>query len=78
MKTTEEYVKITPYLVAALKDRRILVHHLADNPRPVQILVGEYPDYLQYTDSCLLEAGGAITPGTHSIQPWVWKYAWPQ
>ena len=23
-------------------------------------------------------SGGVITPGIQSIQPWVWKYAWPQ
>ena len=51
-KTTEDYVKITPYLVAALEDWRKLVHHLAENQTPVQILVSEYPDYLHYTDGC--------------------------
>ena len=62
MKTTEDYVKITPYLVVALKDWRTLVHHLAENPTPVQILVSEYTNYLQYIDSCLLEAEGVIAP----------------
>ena len=63
MKTKEDYVKITPYLVPALKDWQTLAHHLAENPTPLQILVSEYHNYLQYTDTCLLGSGGVITPG---------------
>ena len=44
MKMVEGDVKITPYLVAVLKGWQILVHHLAENPTPAQILVSEYPD----------------------------------
>ena len=47
MKTREDYVKITPYLVAALKNWQALVHHQLDNTTPVQALVSKYPDYLQ-------------------------------
>ena len=72
MKITEEYVKITPYLVTALKDWRTWVHHLVENPTLVQILVSAYPDYLQYIDTCRLGSGLAITPGLHIIQPWLW------
>ena len=57
MKITEEYVKITPYLVTALKDWRTWVHHLVENPTLVQILVSEHPDYLRFTDTCLLISG---------------------
>ena len=78
MKATEDYVKITLYQVAALKDWRLLMHHLSENPTPVQILVSEYLDYLQYTYACQLVLDGLITPVLHSIQLWVWKYAWPQ
>ena len=46
------------YIVAALKDWRKLVHHLAENPKLVQILVSEYPNDLQYTDACILGSGG--------------------
>ena len=61
-----------------MKDWRTLAHHLAENPTPLKILVSEYHNYLQYTYTCLLGSGGVITPGIQSIQPWVWKYAWPQ
>ena len=55
------------------------MHHLTENPTPVQILVSEYPNYLQYTDAFLLGEGvGVITPVIQSIQPWVCQYAWPQ
>ena len=62
IKTSQDYVKIIPYLVAALKDWQILVHHLAENPTLVQILVSEYTDYLQYIDTCQLGPGGVIKP----------------
>ena len=58
MKTTQDYKKITPYLVAELKDRQTLVHHLAKNPTPVKKLASEYPDYLKCIDSFLLGSGG--------------------
>ena len=57
-KKTGDYVKTTPYLVAAVKDRRKLVHHLSEKPTPLQILVSEYPNNLHYTYACQLEAGG--------------------
>ena len=41
MKTIETYIKITLYLVAALKYWRTLVQNLSKNPTPVQILVRE-------------------------------------
>ena len=71
MKTKEDYVKITPYLVPALKDWQTLAHHLAENPTPLQIISSEYPDYLQCTDECILGVGGVITPGIQIIQPWL-------
>ena len=39
MKITEAFIKITPYLVAALKYWCTLVQHLEENPTPVQILI---------------------------------------
>ena len=78
MKATEDYVNITPYLIAALKDCQTLVHHLPENPKPVQLLFSEYPSYLHYTDTWQLGVGGVIVLVLHIIQPWVWKYVWPQ
>ena len=78
IKTTEEYVTITLYIVSALKYWQILVHHLAENPTPVQIVVIKYPDCLQYIDICQLGAGRVIAPGFKSIQLWVCPYVWPQ
>ena len=58
----------------ALKYWRTLVHNLAENPTAVQILVSEYPDYLHYTYTCILEAWAVIKPGLQLIQPWLWQY----
>ena len=77
LRTTTKTVKITPELRSALKDWKTLVQHLATNPTPVQLLVSEYPNYIQYTDACKLGAGGVITPGLDAIQYWVWQFEWP-
>ena len=77
LRTTTKTVKITPELRSALKDWKTLVQHLATNPTPVQLLVSEYPNYIQYTDACKLGAGGVITPGLDAIQYWVWQLEWP-
>ena len=47
------------YILAALKDRRTLVHRLSDNPTPVKIIVSEYPDYLYYTEACKIGNRGS-------------------
>ena len=44
MKTAEDYVKITPHIVAALKDWRKLMHHLAENQHPYKYLSVNIPN----------------------------------
>ena len=51
---------------------------MGTHPTPVQVLVSNYPNYIQYTDACALGAGGVITPGLDPMQYWVWQYAWPE
>jgi hypothetical protein len=77
LKNPVKPICITAALRSALLDWRTLVQHLGKNPTPVQLLVTEYPNYLQYTDACKLGAGGVITPGLEAIQFWVWQYEWP-
>ena len=77
MKTTEAYIKITPYFVSEVKDCSTLKQYLAKNPTPVQILVIYYLDYLQYIDACNLGLGGVFAPGLQIIQPWVWQFECP-
>ena len=72
-----EHVVITPFLRQTLQDWKTLVRDLAAIPTPVQLLVPEYPNYLQYTDACGLGAGGIIAPGTSPCPPFVWKFEWP-
>ena len=42
-----------------------------------QLLVTNYPNYIQYTDACALGSVGVITPGLDAIQYWVWQFEWP-
>lgn len=77
LRTKTQSVTLTPYLKATLKDWRTLVQHMGTNPTPVQVLVSNYPNYIQYTDACALGAGGVITPGLDPMQYWVWQYEWP-
>ena len=44
MKTAEDYVKITPYIVAALKDWRTLMNRLAENQHPYKYLSVNIPN----------------------------------
>ena len=78
MKTTKPHIKMTDHLKATLRDWRTLVQQLGTHPTPVQLLVSEFPNYIQYTDACKLGAGGVITPGLDPIQCWVWQFPWPQ
>ena len=77
MRTTTKTVTLTPLIKTTLQDWRTLVNHLGKNPTPVQLLVSDYLNYIQYTDACALGAGGVITPGLDAIQYWVWQFEWP-
>ena len=77
MKTTAKHIPITPELIQTLKDWRTLIQLMTSNPTPVQLLVSEFPNIIEYTDACKLGAGGVITPGMDPFQHWVWQYEWP-
>ncbi len=72
------WIKITGELKQILSDWKVLVKILASTPTPVQLLVTDYPNYIQYTDACKLGAGGVITPGIDAFFYYVWQYEWPQ
>ena len=78
LQTTKSTIRLTPYLKSTLRDWRTFVQQLATIPTPVQLLVPENPNYIQYTDSCKLGAGGVITPGIDNCPYVVWKYEWPK
>jgi len=77
MRTTTKTVTLTLPIKATLKDWQTLVQHLVKKTTPVQLLVSNYPNYMQYTNTCGLGAGGVITPGLDAIQYWVWQFEWP-
>ena len=54
LKNPVKPIHITAALLLALLDWCTFVQHLGKNPTPVQLLVTEYPNYLQYTDACKL------------------------
>ena len=72
-----DHVTITPFLRQTLQDWKTLIKAVATMPTPVQLLVPEFPNYLQYTDACSLGAGGIIAPGTSACPPFVWQFEWP-
>ena len=78
LQTTSKQIPIKAQLKASLKDWWTLVQHLGAHPTPVQFLVSEYPNYIQYTNACKFGAGGIITPGLDSIEYWVWQFEWPK
>ena len=78
MKTPSRYIKVTPLLQQTLQDWRSLVQHLAKHPTPVQLLVNNYSNYIQFSDACGLGSGGVITPSLDPMQHWVWQYEWPE
>ena len=63
LQTTSKQIPIKEQLKASLKDLQTLVQRLGAHPTPVQFLVSEYPNYIQYTNACKFGAGGIITPG---------------
>ena len=62
LQGSKPYIPITRQLREAILDWRPLIRDLANNPTPVKLLVSDLPNYLLYTDSCKLGAGG----GGHS------------
>ena len=77
LQGSKPYIRITTQLRSAILDWRPLIRDLAKNPTPVQLLVSDYPNYILYTDSCKLGAGGVVTPGIEGIPYVVWQFEWP-
>ena len=70
-------VRLTPFVKAALRDWRTIIHELESVPTSVRLLVDDFPDYIAYTDACGLGAGGVVTSGLSAISNVVWNYEWP-
>ena len=75
--STLSKIHLTPVIKSTLRDWRTLLQHLAQHPTPVQLLVPQLPNYIQYTDACHLGCGGVIGPGTLPLPHLVWQYKWP-
>ena len=63
LQGTKPYIKITKQLKAVILDWRPLIRDLANTPTPVKLLVTDWPNYILYTDSCKIGAGGVVMPG---------------
>lgn len=74
---TPSFITITQTLKQTLHDWRAVVQHLSKYPTPVQLLVPKYPNFIQYTDACVLGAGGIICPGLDNINYTCWQFEWP-
>jgi len=74
----DDIVIITDHLKAKLLDWRALVNSFKTTPTPVQLLLADWPNYINYTDSCGIGAGGVATPGINRIKNTVWQYEWPE
>ena len=78
MQGSKPYVRITKQLRSAILDWRPLIRDLANHPTPVRLLVSDFPQYVLYTDSCKIGAGGVVTPGLDGIPYVVWQFEWPE
>ena len=50
---------------------------MSKKPSSVLQLVTSYPDYIGYSDSCKLGAGGAWCSGLKEISSFLWQVEWP-
>ena len=78
LQGSKPYIPITRQLREAILDWRPLIRDLAKNPTPVKLLVSDLPNFILYTDSCKIGAGGVVTPGIDGIPYVVWQFEWPQ
>eukprot|EP00957_Ditylum_brightwellii_P144924 11038727-Ditylum_brightwellii.AAC.1 len=63
MVVAKTEVILTPMLRDAIKDWRIIIHHMRKHLTSVLKLVSDFPHYLGYTDACKLGAGGVWASG---------------
>ena len=74
----DDIVHITEHLKATLQDWRALVNSFKTTPTPIELLLADWPNYINYTDACGIGAGGVATPGLNSILHTVWQLEWPE
>jgi len=77
LKTSKDFIVMTPVLKQTLKDWRTLIQKITSNPTSVKLLISEFPNIIEFTDACKLGAGGVIAPDMDPFQHWVWQYEWP-
>ena len=65
-------------LKITLLDWRTIIRKLTTSPTPMQLLVPNYPDLLQYMDACGLSCGGILSPGLSTSLNIVWQWEWPK
>jgi len=67
-------ILLTEHLKATLLDWHALVKAFKTTPIPLQLLLTDWPNCINYTDSCGIGAGGVATPGINSIRHTVWQF----
>ena len=78
IKTTEDYVKITLYLVAALKGMADIGTSLSRKPNTSTNTCQLIYRLLKIHIRMYIEIRGLITSGLQIVQPLVFKYTWTQ
>jgi hypothetical protein len=77
MQGNPEFVPLTNTLKQCLKDWQAIIRHMEKQPTSVLQLVKDYPAYIGYSDSCGIGTGGTWSSGLESLEPFLWKYEWP-
>ena len=58
MQGNPKFVTVTDYLRDTLKDWRLIIQHMKNNPTSVLQLVKDFPNFVGFSDACKLGAGG--------------------
>jgi hypothetical protein len=78
MQGNPDFVTLTAELKQCLKDWQVIIRHMETQPTSVLQLVTDYPAYIGYSDSCGIGTGGTWSSGLISLEPFLWKYEWPE
>ena len=72
-----ELVRVTPALKQALLDWNTLLLQISTRPTHVLELSSREPAFIGFVDACKSGIGGVWLPGTHQLQPVVWRLSMP-
>jgi hypothetical protein len=73
-----QFINLSADLKQALSDWKHIIRVMMNNPTSVLQLISDYPDYIGYSNTCKLGAGGVWCSGIKGLTHIVWKVQWPQ